>query len=173
MNFWDPTGECTEKEGQMVGLCPTEGDQAAKELVEQQLADSNSLASEVNQRATDAGERIDVTTDDRHTTAMGSGYNRIDPNSSIRAGEIVVGTQPGQVQGIGQMIDFPVEDAFEHEASHALDDLMGDLPIGDGVIEANGAVVSLRSGMGAQEARAINRTNLYRAAQGRPLRGGY
>jgi uncharacterized protein RhaS with RHS repeats len=180
INMWDPFGECSyDDDGKAKsGICPDPNDSKAAEIVDTQLNDENSIASEIEGQLNEAGMIVFVSTREDIATTD-SAATPPDPTllgSPQANGSITIGLQPGSVTGtttgsqVDGAIDLTVAEAFEHELSHVQDGLDGRAnDNGPGIITASGAVVNVyRGGVneGREEARAVNRTNLYRQKSG-------
>ena len=151
VNFWDPFGECTyDDDGNAVsGLCGV--DEESQALVDRQLDDPHSIASEVEAEANSQEKLIWV------TKGAGS-YYRSDGYLGAQAEDQVVTPEGG---GIPVSAEASVEEVFEHELSHAWDDLQGGPGTGNQKIHSSGLRAPDQG-----EANAINRQNQWRKDKG-------
>ena len=177
LNATDPTGMCSyDEDGNAVsGLCAT--DEATQAMVDQWIADPDHTFNQVEALANEAGDIIDVEYLPGISAADASALPP-DPDSNYAPnGLVVLGGAPDALPGSnadgsgGPTIPALVDEVANHEGSHLLDYYQGGYDqVGTGVIEHSGVEVSvIRGGVerGAQEARAVNRTNAYREATGR------
>ncbi|MEM6898234.1 MAG: RHS repeat-associated core domain-containing protein [Pseudomonadota bacterium] len=184
INGVDPTGECeVDAEGNQTGVCGTSTQ--ALNMFEAQRHNPNSIASQVESAAVQAGIKIDFSVDP-NSGSEASFYDNHDPGGEWD-GELSIGLQ--EHTAIGTLVDggpegeipFSTDEVLEHELSHALDGVTGVSGIGSGTIDVSGATVNVIPpvpvfegsappppvNFGAGEARAVNRTNAYRRSMGR------
>ena len=188
LNATDPTGECiTDGDGNAVsGVCGTNS--GSQQVADQHIQDPKSSLGQLEALANAAG---DIITFDVQPTLNTNDSDSWAPEPELRdeqgnvtvgesSGEMRIGTVPSTVPGTevdgtgGPTIPFTVGDAIEHETSHLLDQYQGTATENaTGVIDFSGAAVDVDRGGrqdGATEARAVNRTNLYRARTGSSFR---
>ncbi len=183
INGVDPTGKCEwDADGNATGgICPT--DTQSANILSAQMSNQNSIASQVESAAVTAGAVIDFSVD---PTGTNSDYGNADSEYGIN-GELVLGLGPHTATGTlvdggpEGVIPFSTDEVLEHELSHALDDVTGTSRYGSGTIDVSGATVDVIPAvpvfegfdppppvnLGAGEARAVNRTNVYRRSMGR------
>jgi len=154
VNMIDPFGLCAADGGS--GLCSDNAGIQAQ--IDEKLADPDSLASRV-EAATLAsgdspGQRIEVLNIDGASEYV----SQEGGNSYIVFGEEIA--EVTDMNGNTYERKNSASEAFEHELSHALDDVTGNAPSGVGEVQSSGKIID------AKEARAINRANQYRSRKG-------
>ena len=96
----------------------------------------------------------------KYSNAETGEFHHAEYRVSLYTGESYIETIGTDGSGYEER-DAPLDEKLEHEISHVTDHVQNAPSSGTGVIEASGAVVPVG------EARAINRTNAYRARKGR------
>jgi hypothetical protein len=180
INNADPTGLCaetTDADGNTVrsGLCSNNAELQAK--IDQHIADPNSNLGNVESVLVAQGLRVDgiaIEGGDALAESYVAAGPYADPEKGPQAGTVYIGMNDSTTTGfvgndrVETEIPFTVSDAIEHEfGSHTWDQLTGNHGlVGPGVIDVSGAPV--RGLDGAREARAVNRTNVFRRRSGSP-----
>jgi hypothetical protein len=179
INGVDPTGLCTETtdaDGNSirVGVCSENAE--LQGAIDQQIDDPNSRVGGVERQFIATGNRVDLTAVDGgalEESLIFFGPENYD--GEVLLGDGRIGMQESVTRGFvgdsGVEVDIPftVADAIEHEVgSHVSDYLDGThFQEGSGVITVSGVTVPGPDGL--REARAVNRTNLFRRKSGSPF----
>ena len=180
INNADPTGLCaetTDPEGNTVqtGVCSDNPE--LQGAIDQQIADPNSRVGGVESQLIANGDRVDLTAVDGGALEESAIFSGPETYEGERlAGEGQIGMQESTTRGyagnsqVETDIPFTVADAIEHEVgSHISDHLDGTHgQQGSGIIEVPGVprIVIVPGPDGRREARAVNRTNLFRRRSG-------
>lgn len=153
-NLTDPFGLCADD--RKSGLCSDNPDIQAE--IDAKLDDPDSLASQVEAEIVASGDnpgkRIDVLKIDG-----ASDYVSVEGGKSY----IAFGRKRAEVTDLNGNTyerEISASETFEHELSHALDDVTGTRPSGVAEVDSSGNIID------AGEARAINRTNQFRSRKG-------